>query len=111
MSASTLSRSLTRLEQQLGVFLLRRTTRLVEITPEGSTVLAAARDILDRAGCLQEITTTGQAPDGPLRVNAPVPFALHVLAPRLAEFRAESQKILQQAAWSSCFQDSWIPSR
>ncbi len=87
VSASTLSRSVTRLEQQLGVVLLRRTTRFVEITPEGAAVLAAARDILDRTECLQEIANGGQAPAGPLRVNAPVPFVLHVLAPRLAEFR------------------------
>lgn len=89
VSASTLSRSVTRLEQQLGVTLLRRTTRFVEITPEGAAVLSAARDILDRAECLQEITTSGQTPSGPLRVNAPVPFVLHVIAPRLAEFREQ----------------------
>lgn len=88
VSASTLSRAVTRLEQQLGVVLLRRTTRFVEITPEGAAVLAAARDILDRTECLQEIANSGQAPAGPLRINAPVPFVLHVLAPRLAEFRA-----------------------
>ncbi len=89
VSASTLSRSLTRLERQLGVALLRRTTRSIEITPEGATVLAEAREILDRAENLQEFATNSQAPSGPLRVNAPVPFVLHVLAPRLAEFRAQ----------------------
>lgn len=88
-SASTLSRSVSRLEQQLGVTLLRRTTRSVEITPEGAAVLAAARDILDRVECLQDIATSGRAPAGPLRVNAPVSFVLHVLAPRLAEFHAK----------------------
>ncbi|MDO6729611.1 LysR substrate-binding domain-containing protein [Marinovum sp. 2_MG-2023] len=88
VSASTLSRSVTRLEEQLKVTLLRRTTRSIEITPEGAAVLAEAREILDRSEALQEIATSGQAPAGPLRVNAPVPFVLHVLAPRLAEFRA-----------------------
>ncbi|UYV38926.1 LysR family transcriptional regulator [Rhodobacteraceae bacterium D3-12] len=34
VSASTLSRSVTRLEEQLKVTLLRRTTRSVEITPK-----------------------------------------------------------------------------
>ena len=89
VSASTLSRSVTRLEEQLKVTLLRRTTRSIEITPEGAAVLAEAREILDRSETLQEIATSGQAPAGPLRVNAPVPYVLHVLAPRLAEFRAE----------------------
>jgi DNA-binding transcriptional LysR family regulator len=89
VSASTLSRSVTRLEEQLKVTLLRRTTRLIEITPEGAAVLAEAREILDRSESLQEIATSGRAPAGPLRVNAPVPFVLHVLAPRLAEFHAQ----------------------
>jgi len=88
LSASTLSRSITRLEEQLKVTLLRRTTRSIEITPEGAAVLAEAREILDRSEALQEIATSGQAPAGPLRVNAPVPFVLHVLAPHLAGFRA-----------------------
>jgi DNA-binding transcriptional LysR family regulator len=89
VSASTLSRSVTRLEEQLKVTLLRRTTRSIEITPEGAAVLAEAREILDRSEALQEIATSGQAPAGPLRVNAPVPYVLHVLAPRLAEFHAQ----------------------
>ncbi|WP_417255767.1 LysR family transcriptional regulator [Celeribacter halophilus] len=88
VSASTLSRSVARLEEQLKVTLLRRTTRSIEITPEGAAVLAEAREILDRSEALQEIATSGQAPAGPLRVNAPVPYVLHVLAPRLAEFHA-----------------------
>ncbi|WP_420006425.1 LysR family transcriptional regulator [Arenibacterium sp. LLYu02] len=88
MSASTLSRSVTRLEEQLKVTLLRRTTRSIEITSEGAAVLAEAREILNRSETLKEIATSGQAPAGPLRVNAPVPFVLHVLAPRLAEFHA-----------------------
>lgn len=89
VSASTLSRSVARLEEQLKVILLRRTTRSIEITPEGVAVLAEAREILDRSETLQDIATSGQAPAGPLRVNAPVPYVLHVLAPRLAEFHAK----------------------
>lgn len=50
--------------------------------------MAEAREILDRSEALQEIASSGQTPAGPLRVNAPVPYVLHVLAPRLAEFRA-----------------------
>lgn len=88
VAASTLSRAVTRLEQQLGVTLLRRTTRSLELTPEGAAVLSEARGILDRTENLQEIASSSQAPSGPLRINAPVPFVLHVLAPRLAAFRA-----------------------
>ncbi|MFC7292922.1 LysR family transcriptional regulator [Hirschia litorea] len=87
VSASTLSRSVTRLEEQLQVTLLRRTTRSIEITPEGAAVLVEAREILDRSETLQDIATIGQKPAGLLRVNAPVPYVLHVLAPHLPQFR------------------------
>lgn len=85
---STLSRTVTRLERGLGVTLLRRSTRAIELTPEGRDLLVAARDIVARTEALADLADAGRAPRGPLRVNAPVPFVLHVLSPRLAEFRA-----------------------
>lgn len=87
VAPSTLSRTVTRLEGQLGVALLRRTTRLIEMTPEGRDLLEAARDILERTEALAELASNSRSPQGPLRVNAPVPFVLHVLAPRLEQFR------------------------
>lgn len=83
---STLSRTVTRLERQLGVTLMRRTTRAVEVTPEGRELLRAARDILDRTEALRDLATGSRAPRGPVRVNAPVSYVLHVIAPRLAAF-------------------------
>ena len=87
VAPSTLSRTVTRLEEQLGVALLRRTTRSIEMTPEGRDLLEAARGILERTEALSELVSHGRRPRGPLRVNAPVPFVLHGLAPRLAAFR------------------------
>ncbi|MEO1909668.1 MAG: LysR family transcriptional regulator [Paracoccus sp. (in: a-proteobacteria)] len=88
VAPSTLSRTVSRLEQQLGATLLRRTTRMIEMTPEGRDLLEAARGILDRTEALSDLVLGSRRPRGPLRVNAPVPFVLHGLAPRLAEFRA-----------------------
>ncbi|QFT99880.1 HTH-type transcriptional regulator DmlR (plasmid) [Roseovarius sp. THAF8] len=93
VAPSTLSRTVSRLEQQLGVTLLRRTTRMIEMTPEGRDFLDTARDILARAEALAELGTSGRTPRGPLRVNAPVPFLLHAIAPRLPEFRARYPEI------------------
>lgn len=39
VAPSTLSRTVTRLEQLLGVSLLRRSTRAIELTPEGRQLL------------------------------------------------------------------------
>lgn len=90
---STLSRTVTRLERQLGVTILRRSTRGIEITPEGRDLLQAARDIVERTEVLADIATGSRAPRGPLRINAPVPYVLHVIAPRLAEFHARYPEI------------------
>lgn len=86
---STLSRTVTRLEEQLGVTLLRRSTRAIEMTPEGRELLAAVREILERTEALSDLATGSRTPRGPLRINAPVPFMLHVIAPRLAEFHQQ----------------------
>lgn len=90
---STLSRALSRLEAQLGVTLLRRTTRSLELTPEGRDLFDAAREIIERTESLVDRARGSRAPRGPLRVNAPVPWVLHALAPRLPEFRARYPEI------------------
>lgn len=86
---STLSRTVTRLEQQLGVTLLRRSTRAIEMTPEGRELLTAVREILERTEALSDLAIGSRTPRGPLRINSPVPFMLHVIAPRLAEFHQQ----------------------
>lgn len=88
VAPSTLSRTISRLESQLGVTLLRRTTRQIEMTPEGRDLLEAAREILARAEGLSDLGQGSRQPRGLLRINAPVPFVLHTLAPRLAAFHA-----------------------
>ncbi|MBS8225176.1 LysR family transcriptional regulator [Vannielia litorea] len=88
MAPSTLSRTVTRLEDLLGLTLLRRTTRSIELTPEGRDLLDAARGILARTEALSDLAASSRRPRGPLRVNAPVPFVLHAIAPRLSEFHA-----------------------
>ncbi|WP_017929854.1 LysR family transcriptional regulator [Limimaricola hongkongensis] len=86
LAPSTLSRTVSRLEAQLGASLLRRSTRAIELTPEGRDLLVAARDIVARAEGLSELATQSRAPRGPLRVDAPVPFVLHAIAPNLGGF-------------------------
>jgi DNA-binding transcriptional LysR family regulator len=46
MAQQALSRDIRRLEERLGVRLLDRTTRRVELTPAGHTLLARARELL-----------------------------------------------------------------
>jgi len=51
---STLSRKVARLEDQLGFRLFERTTRGAKPTPHARLFLAEARDLLDRAGRLEQ---------------------------------------------------------
>ncbi len=46
-----------------------------------------------RTEALSELGSGGQTPRGPLRVNAPVPFMLHAIAPRLPEFQSRYPEI------------------
>ena len=93
LAPSTLSRTVTRLERQLKVALLRRSTRGIELTPEGRDLLEAAREIVTRTEALSDLATGAAAPRGPLRINAPVPFVLHVIAPHLEAFHARYPEI------------------
>lgn len=86
VAPSSLSRAVAKLETRLSFRLLRRTTRRVVLTEEGATVLARARAILSSTEQLLDQRSAARAPAGIVRVNAPVPFMLHVLIPRLPEF-------------------------
>jgi DNA-binding transcriptional LysR family regulator len=89
-TASGVSRGLSRLEEDLGVILLNRTTRRMELTEEGKHFLPKARHIvasLDEAeDCMRMVH---QRPAGRLRVDASVPVMLHCVVPLVAEFRRE----------------------
>ncbi|WP_421054322.1 LysR family transcriptional regulator [Leisingera sp. D0M16] len=87
VAPSSLSRTIAKLEQTLGVTLLRRTTRSIDLTPEGAEVLQIARDVLLQTERLRDVREASRSPRGPLRINAAVPFVLHVLIPALPEFR------------------------
>jgi len=86
---STVSRRLTRLEEELGTKLVHRDARRVSPTPEGmrffDTVVDAI-DVLDLAVASVEESTT--EPRGPIRVTAPSDLGRMVLVPELVKFMA-----------------------
>ena len=88
MTVSATSRTLARLEEKLQTSLLRRTTRRLELTEEGTELLPQARDILAAVDAAEEqMAARRMRPAGRLRVDAATPFMLHVLVPLLAGFR------------------------
>lgn len=87
LSASAVSKAISRLEVELGQRLIHRTTRKITLTDEGLTFLDRCRQIL---GEVEDAETTialaGATPRGRLRVQMPIGFGRIVVAPALADF-------------------------
>ncbi|MGE8633831.1 MAG: LysR substrate-binding domain-containing protein [Achromobacter piechaudii] len=93
-TASGVSRALSRLEEDLGVILLNRTTRRMELTEEGAHFLPKARQIIASLEEAEEcMRMLHQRPAGRLRVDASVPVMLHCVVPHVGDFRREYPEI------------------
>lgn len=84
---SRLSRRIAQLERDLGVQLLRRTTRQVRVTPLGEQYYARCRDMLQAAEAAREVIEHArEQPGGSLRISCPVAIAQILLAPWIGGF-------------------------
>ena len=84
---SGVSRTIARLEKHLGLTLLHRTTRRLQLTDEGSWFLERARALLaDMANTEAEAAARRSQPSGLVRVNAATPTLDHLLAPLVPAF-------------------------
>ncbi len=86
---SAVSRSVQRLEDQLGARLFSRTTRATSLTREGELFLEHCKPGVERImQALEEIRDLRDGPPrGQLRISAPHSFGRRVLSPLLSEFR------------------------
>ncbi|QYY33007.1 MULTISPECIES: LysR family transcriptional regulator [Cupriavidus] len=84
---SRLSRRIAQLERDLGVQLLRRTTRQVRVTPLGESYYERCRAMLKEAEAAHEVIEQARdQPGGTLRVSCPVAIAQILLAPAIGHF-------------------------
>ncbi len=80
LSASTLSDSIKRLETDLGVRLLSRTTRSITPTEAGSRLLERVKPAFAEVeAAVNDLRDDSSRPVGTLRLNVPVPVARHIL--------------------------------
>jgi DNA-binding transcriptional LysR family regulator len=87
MPNSTLSRRISGLEKAIGLRLLNRTTRRIELTEAGQLYFERSKRIVDEARLAHEqLGEMVAQPSGVLRVSLPVDFATTFLAPHMAEF-------------------------
>ncbi|ELA6589019.1 LysR family transcriptional regulator [Vibrio sp. MA64] len=88
IQVARVSRAVSKIESQLGITLLNRTTRRVEVTEEGLQFVEAVRVGLNQIQEAEEdIITRGEQPKGRLRVDAASPFVLHQLVPLIKPFK------------------------
>jgi len=85
----TISKKINQLEKELGVKLLRRTSRDQELTEAGQEYFERCQKILDDIDETESIVRNQRAsPQGVLRITAPVDFSNSILAPLLKKFLA-----------------------
>ncbi|WP_158915180.1 LysR family transcriptional regulator [Caulobacter sp. S45] len=89
LSPSGVSRSVSRLEDRIGVRLLDRTTRALRLTDEGGRFYQMALPHLDGIEeAANLVSGAAEIVRGRLRASVNPIFAQHVIAPRLGEFIA-----------------------
>jgi DNA-binding transcriptional LysR family regulator len=84
------SRRIAALEARLGLRLLNRTTRQLNLTEAGEQYYRDVTQILQAiADAEDRVSHLSTAPSGDLRIVAPLSFAVRALAPRLPDFHAQ----------------------
>ncbi|TCV95074.1 LysR family transcriptional regulator [Biostraticola tofi] len=93
MTPSAVSKLIARLEQRLGTRLLNRSTRQLQLTPEGCVFYERGVRILTDLDEAERCVSAEAAPRGRLRVNANVPFGHHFLLPLVPRFLARHPEV------------------
>ena len=94
-SAATVSRRISTLESALGVRLLNRTTRNINLTEAGEQYLDDVKNILESVEISEERIGEGKAEaNGELRIAAPLSFGIKHLSPVLPSFMKSHPNII-----------------
>jgi DNA-binding transcriptional LysR family regulator len=94
LSRAVVSYHIKKLESELGVKLLNRTTRSISLTEAGSDYYQSCRIIAERAiTANQQIENIKNEPEGLLKITCPVNVGLQMVVPALNVFRNLYPKI------------------
>ncbi|MFM0340243.1 LysR family transcriptional regulator [Paraburkholderia fungorum] len=93
MTPSAVSKLVARLEARLGARLVNRSTRNLQLTPEGCVFYERGVRVLAELDETERGAATGAAPRGRLRVHANVPLGRHYLLPLVPAFLAMHPEI------------------
>ena len=88
LTLAAVSKRLTQLEQRLGVQLVLRTTRRLDLTVEGERYAEGARPIIHQLDELESVVSNSQALlTGRLNINASFGFGRRFIAPLISAFQ------------------------
>lgn len=88
MPVSTVSRRIRELEKEVGVALLKRSTRNVDVTEAGQVYFERCLAIVEQARLAHEqLLDVAQSPRGRLRVSIPASFSIVFMPPVIHGFR------------------------
>jgi DNA-binding transcriptional LysR family regulator len=94
MTPSAVSRQVSRLETELGVQLIHRTTRQLRLTDAGVEAFNSCQELVAAAQATMQITQRHmQTPKGKVRISAPKAFAKHMLHPHILTFLAKYPEV------------------
>lgn len=94
LTGSAVGKNISRLEARLGVQLLHRTTRRIDLTSEGEAYLLSCRRILEELDQTESFLATGhREPIGRLRIDLPTTFGRRHIVPPLLELAARHQRL------------------
>ncbi|MDI2143867.1 MULTISPECIES: LysR family transcriptional regulator [unclassified Pseudomonas] len=94
VTPAAVSRSVSRMEERLGVRLFARTTRSVKLTESGRRYYEECRQALAQlVEAQREVMGQQQEPSGTLRISIPTTYAHHRILPLLPAFRARFPQV------------------
>jgi len=94
VTGSAVGKSISRLEARLGVQLLHRTTRRIDLTSEGEAYLLSCRRIMEELDQTESFLATGhREPIGRLKVDLPTTFGRRHIVPPLLELASRHPRL------------------
>jgi LysR family transcriptional regulator, regulator for bpeEF and oprC len=106
ITQSGVSNAINRLEDQLGVRLLARTTRRVSLTEDGAAFFERCRQVLaDLEEAELVLKETRLKPTGRLRIDMPVAFGRLKVVPLMGSFQAQYPEIALALSFTDRYVD------
>ena len=93
LTPSGVSKLVSRLEARLGSRLVNRSTRKLQLTPEGDAFYQRATRILSDLEEAEREASVGASPRGHLRVNANIPVGMRMIVPLIPAFLEQNPLI------------------